>query len=75
MSDDLRAWLVEEEGDEAETFLPEEVEPAAEGERRRKTRVPRVSPTAFFVFSMMLFFVVCWLSLLVLLLTGRFYVG
>ncbi len=75
MSDDLRAWLAEEDGDEAEALLPEEDEPLVEGKERRKLRVQHVSPTAFFVFSMMLFFVACWLSLLVLLLTGRIYVG
>ncbi len=67
MSDDTRSWLLAE--DEATD------DAAPESEERRPNKGPALSPAAFFVFNMMLFFVTCLLSLVLLLITGRIVPG
>ncbi len=75
MDDELRDLMLGDE-DDASIDLPTgpqaallEDEDAPEGRARRPR--PQISPAAFFVFSMMLFFIVCLLSLVILLVTGR----
>ncbi|NPA31418.1 MAG: hypothetical protein GXO37_05395 [Chloroflexi bacterium] len=77
MNDDLRDLILGDEEDELDD-LPEPLgDPLLDDEEdtRRPDARARLSPAAFFVFSMFLFFGVCLLSLMVLLITGRILPG
>ncbi len=72
-SDDLRAWVMED--DAAEPAADDALLADEEASEPRAARRPNLSPEAFFVFSMMAFFVTCLLSLVILLVTGRIMPG
>ncbi len=78
MSDELREWMLSDEDEPSDDALAPEplLEDEAEARptaRKRPRPQLQISPAAFFVFSMMLFFVVCLLSLVILLVTGRIF--
>ncbi len=74
LDDGLRSLLTDEDSVEE---LDEAVETTSPP--RARTSLPRtrvnISPQAFFVVNMLLFFTVCLLSLVFLLLTGRIVPG
>ncbi|NPA06904.1 MAG: hypothetical protein GXO54_05805 [Chloroflexi bacterium] len=73
--DDLRSLLGDENNtDEMDEVIEEESLPRTQPDQKRSSRV-NISPQAFFVVNMLLFFTVCLLSLVFLLLTGRLVPG
>ncbi|NPA27334.1 MAG: hypothetical protein GXO36_07040 [Chloroflexi bacterium] len=72
--DDIRSLFDDEPEafeDDVEAIDEGEEEPEASTASPRLAKLAGLSPQAFFVINMVLFFAVCLLSLLVLLLTGK----